>query len=77
MNENTNFINTRRLAILGIWVFIEFIVSFIFANILIDSKTVTPESFSFTWGQSMIVTFSVGIPILVLMLRQEKRKSHH
>jgi hypothetical protein len=77
VNKNTDFINTKRLAILVAWVLGGFIISFIFANILMNGKTVTPESFSFTWGQNMVVTFSIGIPILVLMLRWEKQKRHH
>ncbi|HEU5221937.1 MAG TPA: hypothetical protein VFU58_07745 [Candidatus Nitrosotalea sp.] len=71
-----SLVNTKRFTILVAWVLLGFIVSFIFANVLVNGKTVTPESFSITWGMSMVVTFSLGIPILVLAFRWEKRKRH-
>lgn len=70
-------INKKRLAIIVTWVSLGFILSFIFANFAINGKTMNPRQFGTIWGGTMVVTFSLGIPILVWALRWEKQKRHH
>ena len=61
-------------ATLVAWILVCFLISYIFAIFLANGKNVSPESLSTIWGETMVVTFSLGIPILVLMFRWQKHK---